>query len=408
MLQHFPVFLFMLCIGLCNPIQVFAAGSASDQLDELDRQELTARIDRAKTCGRSGDFSCAEKQLKQAGSYANSSKDRELLKNAWAQLELDKQRIYSDEAKRKYSGERIALEDQNDRARLEAEELRQSNIERTNSRIAANQQRVQQPEPRPLSVAESIQQGLAQTQRDQARLNDIHNDAMDNLRRAQMAQAEVRERQAEAQRRQSEAEHRAAEERNADRRRREQASADRAQQVALAEQAEDQKSRDAEQRRAEEQQRKKAEQLRIAEQERALEQAKIEQARAAEQSRLAEKARVDEQRKQAALAAQQAAASAPDALAFCWQSDKGNWFCDGRVDETTLGEKELESQLSGVGCKQPQRVTNSMVTLTSLRVPERGSKTGWLYRCGDKLKAGDTGHATWNRDIRRFWSGIRW
>ncbi len=95
-----------------------------------------------------------------------------------------------------------------------------------------------------------------------------------------------------------------------------------------------------------------------------------------------------------------------DALAFCWQSDKGYWFCDGPGDETTLGEKSQDDQLSGVGCKNPSPVINGLVTLTSVRVANRGNKTGVLYSCGKKLKPGDTGNMTWNRDIRRFWSGM--
>jgi|SRR3989344_4236677 len=96
----------------------------------------------------------------------------------------------------------------------------------------------------------------------------------------------------------------------------------------------------------------------------------------------------------------------PEALAFCWQTKRGGWLCDGPGDETTLAEKDQAGQLSGVGCRTPSLLVPTTITLTSTRVIKRGSVSGWLYRCGRQLKPGDTGHATWNRDIRRFWSGI--
>lgn len=96
----------------------------------------------------------------------------------------------------------------------------------------------------------------------------------------------------------------------------------------------------------------------------------------------------------------------PEALAFCWQTKRGGWLCDGPGDETTLAEKDQAGQLSGVGCRTPSLSVPTSITLTSTRVKKRGSVSGWLYRCGNQLKPGDTSHATWNRDIRRFWSGI--
>lgn len=108
---------------------------------------------------------------------------------------------------------------------------------------------------------------------------------------------------------------------------------------------------------------------------------------------------------------EQSAATQPqepalDALAFCWQTKNENWLCDGKTQETTIAEKDLDAQLSVAGCASPEKLTSSMVSLGSARA-DRGQKTGWIYRCG-KLDAGSTGSLTWNRDIRRWWSGIRW
>lgn len=96
----------------------------------------------------------------------------------------------------------------------------------------------------------------------------------------------------------------------------------------------------------------------------------------------------------------------PEALAFCWENKHGRWTCDGPGDETSIAEKDRAAQLSLVSCKQPSLLLNTSITLTSTRVSKRGSVSGWLFRCGTRLQPGDTGHATWNRDIRRFWTGI--
>lgn len=101
-----------------------------------------------------------------------------------------------------------------------------------------------------------------------------------------------------------------------------------------------------------------------------------------------------------------ATAEQPEALAFCWENKHGRWTCDGPGDETSIAEKDRAAQLSAVSCKQPSLRLNTSLTLTSTRVSKRGSVNGWLFRCGTRLQPGDTGHATWNRDIRRFWSGI--
>jgi hypothetical protein len=103
---------------------------------------------------------------------------------------------------------------------------------------------------------------------------------------------------------------------------------------------------------------------------------------------------------------ERALANRPDALAFCWENDKGRWYCDGKTQDTTITYETEAEVLNLVGCKQPQRLVNTPITLTSVRVPRWEQKTGWLYRCGDKIEDGPSGHVTWNRNIRNFWRGI--
>lgn len=100
------------------------------------------------------------------------------------------------------------------------------------------------------------------------------------------------------------------------------------------------------------------------------------------------------------------AAPMPQALAFCWQTPKGLWACDGPSDETSIAEKDRAAQLQLVGCTRPTLAASSAISLTSTRVSKRGTVSGWLFDCGKRLQPGNTGQATWNRDIRRFWSGI--
>lgn len=326
---------------------VVLADSASDQLDDLDREEFNSSLSKAKKCSSERDFECVSKHLKRAKGYVVDSSDRETLKHAWAQLELDKQHVFSDDAKSKYENQKRSLEANSQRLQEENAELARSNRLQAadNSRRIAQQQR---EEPRALSITESVQLGMAQSQRDQARIDQIHNHSMQQLHEQQRANAAAR--QPLPSRESPRAERPAKPQRNSDEVPSSTASRSSSDEVVVA-------------------------------------------------STTATRKVAETKKPEAPVL---------DALAFCWQNKKSNWFCDGRVDETSMGDKNLDAQLSNVGCKSPSRLTSSQITLTSVRVSKREPQTGWLYRCGDKLQAGDTGPATWNRDIRRFWSGINY
>lgn len=121
----------LLVIFISGPICHAAAknNSDSDQLDEQDRQEFNVRIDRANACTQSRDFACAELQLGQAKSYANGSRDRGVLKKSMESLELQRQLAIRDDAKRKYSGERSAVEANADNTEKELAQSRRTDIE---------------------------------------------------------------------------------------------------------------------------------------------------------------------------------------------------------------------------------------------------------------------------------------
>lgn len=90
--------------------------------------------------------------------------------------------------------------------------------------------------------------------------------------------------------------------------------------------------------------------------------------------------------------------TASKALAFCWQNDKKTlWWCDGYIQELTIGERDLNGQLSLAGCDSVLQRSINPLTLTHNR--QNKSRMGWLYTCNYQLKSQD-------RDLRKIWSGI--
>lgn len=66
--------------------------SDTDQLDELDRQELRRQIDRAHKCIETRDLACVNNALKQASSVANSTADRNIIQKA----QVTAQQVFSE------------------------------------------------------------------------------------------------------------------------------------------------------------------------------------------------------------------------------------------------------------------------------------------------------------------------
>lgn len=63
-----------------------------DQLDQLDHLEFTAQTEKADTCIRARDYSCAEKKITKAAKYAISSKDKNTLRLAKLSLAAERRR----------------------------------------------------------------------------------------------------------------------------------------------------------------------------------------------------------------------------------------------------------------------------------------------------------------------------
>ncbi len=69
----------------------------------------------------------------------------------------------------------------------------------------------------------------------------------------------------------------------------------------------------------------------------------------------------------------------PEALAVCWHNDQSYWFCDGPLQTTQVGEKDLNSVRQLVGC----RTSNS-------EIHEIGSTGRYrVFGCGRGLQSGE-------------------
>ena len=156
------------------------AASSSDGLDELDRQELVAHIERAKGCIQLRDFACSEQQLAKARSFANTNADRDALQRAWQAHAYAKQMAPADDARQKYAAQQATLQAGIEARQRDADETaRQSRAEaRAMARdIASNQQ---QSAPA-VSYGAAVQQGMNAALADRAAIDKIHNQAIANV-----------------------------------------------------------------------------------------------------------------------------------------------------------------------------------------------------------------------------------
>ena len=354
----------------------------ADKLDQLDKLDIHQALEKAAACTRARDFPCAEDRLREARKRVTDPASRSALSQAEAGLRAEIQRVQEEERafalRQQELQQQIALAEQRlkeaQRRALREEEELASEQARAQERVERQAQRAADEADERAATIALIGGMLSQQIRAQANTRSV-----EQARARQFAQMQSNVA----------------------------ASTARDQERFALERAR------LEQQRAELQQRQaqaKAELPQLSQQRAsaAREQQAQESARsievAAQQARATEVART----KEAQQLMQATNQERPDALAFCWESNRGNWLCDGKTQDTTIAYETMDESLRLVGCDRPERVVNTMVTLTSTRVERWGQKTGWLFRCGKKLETGETGHATWNRDIRRFWSGIRW
>lgn len=119
----------------------------SEQLDNQDRQDFTALIERAESCTRARDFRCSDSALAKARKLPTDGKDRKRLRLADANLQAARQQVQQEEyaaIKRREAAEAEALaQQQAERKRRRREEEaawdreRQADAERSSREIAS-------------------------------------------------------------------------------------------------------------------------------------------------------------------------------------------------------------------------------------------------------------------------------
>lgn len=109
---------------LTTPLQ--AAGKAADllemadQLDQIDKQDFQAAIDRANGCTRARDFSCSESELMKAAKAVNGGEDKRTLLAARQNIANEKAQIAAEERQRAEEARRA--KEAEERRLAEAEE----------------------------------------------------------------------------------------------------------------------------------------------------------------------------------------------------------------------------------------------------------------------------------------------
>ncbi len=98
----------------------------------------------------------------------------------------------------------------------------------------------------------------------------------------------------------------------------------------------------------------------------------------------------------------QAMAESPKtAIAVCWLSDSGRYYCDGPTQRTSSSYDTVSEALSLSGCSQGRTVQSNFLTHRSL-----GRLYAKVYSCNFMLREGSTASYTSNRDVRGWWDGI--
>ncbi|MEC5385744.1 hypothetical protein VVD49_08415 [Uliginosibacterium sp. H3] len=416
----------------------------SDKLDQLDRMDLDEAIEKADRCTRARNFDCSEAELRKARKFANNGKDKADVERAALALVAERKRLKAEEDALAEQERQLALaEERYRRQQADAEARAEEQANRDNAWQAAfgavkagldtyaqlrSNQRAQE-----LAGQQRFNQMQQQFAADNARQQQRFAEERARIAAArQTLQRPVAQASAQAPA-QTPSAQRVATAGNSNgiyttasaagvsndealragakaagiplaaltddsRGSTQPAASQAAASQAAASQAAAQREADA-RRERERLDKERAEQAR-------LEKERVDKERA-EKERIAREK--EEERKKAReaekLAAEQAKENMPEALAFCWQNDKKTyWWCDGRVDETIVGEKTREEQLKSVGCENARQLSDGLITLTRKRNGK--SHTGFVFGCGFKLSVGDTGGMTWNRDIRKIWNGM--
>lgn len=263
----------------------------SDQLDEQDREEFNLRIESANACVKSRDFTCAERQLNQARSYVNGSRDRAVLQKAMESLALQQQFALRDDARGKYAEERAAVESNaaNSERELAASRKRANTVAAESTRRVKIRQaeRDREDEEHRQQSSYDPMAGLRQSIDGSNRISDTTNKFVANINQRAAAEAQARA-------------HMQQEYREQEAKRRRDAEHDRSVRVTSADaqrerdqRAERERAREAEQKRQREEQAAAERHAREQEQARLQEERRQQEARAAEEARAKQRRQAD-------------------------------------------------------------------------------------------------------------------
>lgn len=414
-MPRYLVQLIAVCLAVLTLVSAKAATTEellrmTEQLDQLDKLDFDAAIEKANKCTRLRDFTCSESQLKGARKLATGNASKSALRQAENNLVAEREALENErrvfaQRQRELREAEERLKESEERAQRQAAREQEDTGMTTGQGIALFGQLLGQ------SLANQSALRMAQQQANTRRFDEQRASVQANIAADQRRFAEERAR-LEAQRANLQREQIQQQQRQlvaqAEVRQSQQLQAASQQQQAQAMQQREQEAAAQRAQNLERQENERRLQANLArEREKLAQEARDREAKARE----AEREKREEERRLAAAAEkaekERALANRPDALAFCWETSRGNsWICDGKGQNTDIAYKDQDEALSLSGCKQPQRLVNTTITLTSLRVASWNQKTGWLYRCGDKIDSGPSGHVTWNRDIRQFWRGI--
>lgn len=167
-----------------------AAPSSSEQLDELDRQEFRGRLETVYRCIQARDINCINQALKSAHSLASSADDRRAVQNAAETARQAMAALDGDEAaiRARAEQERAAMEARAEQTAQRSEAQRQQIIRDANRETNASAARNHSREPG-TPLAQGLQNGLSQLQRDYAQVAETHNRAMQNTQQIQAERA---------------------------------------------------------------------------------------------------------------------------------------------------------------------------------------------------------------------------
>ena len=153
-----------------------------DQLDQMDKMELQAELDRAQACTTRRDFPCTEKSLAKAARFTRGERDKAAVAQARANMQAEIERARGEESERLAGLERQRV------ASLRAGRIQQCEVHcprPAQFRSCVDGRRdpgqCDDEEGSSLSVAQAVQDGLNSTLQSYGRVSQIHNDSIRQL-----------------------------------------------------------------------------------------------------------------------------------------------------------------------------------------------------------------------------------